>query len=104
MKVLLTGSSGRIGSSIARLLSNKIEMVCIDKKPGPFTNFLIDIREKEKVYEAVKGVDAVIHCAALLTPHIGLFSENEFWQVNVQGTENLLDACLRHNVRRFVFT
>ena len=35
---------------------------------------------------------------------MGLFSESEFWQVNVKGTENLLDACLRHHVKRFVFT
>jgi nucleoside-diphosphate-sugar epimerase len=49
-------------------------------------------------------VDAVIHCAALLTPHVGHYSESEFWRVNVQGTENLLEACLKHNVKRFVFT
>lgn len=104
MKVLITGSSGRIGSAIARCLNNKTETICIDNKPGSFTTLLVDIREKEKVFECVKEVDAVIHCAALLTPHIGLFSENEFWQVNVKGTENLLEACLKHNVKRFVFT
>lgn len=104
MRVLLTGSSGRIGSAVARFLSNKVETICIDNRPGPFTTFLIDIREKKKVFESVKEVDAVIHCAALLTPHIGFFSENEFWQVNVKGTENLLEACLKHNVKRFVFT
>jgi thioester reductase-like protein len=49
-------------------------------------------------------VDLCIHCAALLTPHIGLHSESEFWQVNVKGTENLLEACLKHNAKRFVFT
>jgi UDP-glucose 4-epimerase len=104
MRVLLTGSSGRIGSVIARLLRDKVEMVCIDKRPGPFTTSLLDIRQKEKVDEVVTGIDAAIHCAALLTPHIGLCSENEFWQVSVKGTENLLEACLKHNVRRFVFT
>jgi UDP-glucose 4-epimerase len=104
MKVLLTGSSGRIGSAIARFLNNKVEMVCIDSKPGSFTTALIDICERERVFEIVNGVDAVIHCAALLTPHIGIFNENAFWQVNVKGTENLLEACLKHNVKRFVFT
>ena len=76
MKVLLTGSSGRIGSAIARFLSNKVKIVSIDNRPGPFTNLVIDIREKEKIFEIVKEVDGVIHCAALLTPHIGLFSES----------------------------
>lgn len=104
MKVLLTGSSGRIGSAIARFLSNKVEIVAIDNRPGPLTTSIVDIREKEKVFELVKEVDAVIHCAALLTPHIGLFSVNDFWQVNVKGTENLLEACLKYNVKRLVFT
>ncbi len=104
MKVLLTGSSGRIGSAVARFLSNKVEIVSIDNRPGPLTTSLVDIREKEKIFASVKEVDAVIHCAALLTPHIGLFSESDFWQVNVKGTENLLEACLKYNVKRFVFT
>ncbi len=104
MRILVTGSSGRIGSTIARLLCHKVDLVCIDNRPGHFTHRLVDIREKEKVFECVKEVDAVIHCAALLTPHIGLFSENEFWQVNVKGTENLLEACLQYSIKRFVFT
>ena len=104
MKVLLTGSSGRIRSAIVKFLSHNIEIVSIDNRPGPCTSSLIDIREKEKVVESARGVDAVIHCTALLTPHLGLFSEHEFWEVNVKGTENLLEACLKHNVKRFVFT
>jgi UDP-glucose 4-epimerase len=104
MRVLLTGSSGRIGFAIAKFLCHKFEMVGIDNRPGPFTNFVVDIRDKAKVVACVKQVDAVIHCAALLTPHVGLFSTDEFWQVNVQGTKNLLEACLQHAVKRFVFT
>lgn len=104
MKVLLTGSSGRIGSAIARFLSDRVEVVSVDNRTGPFTNLVVDIREKEKIFETVQQVDAVIHCAALLTPHIGLCSASDFWQVNVKGTENLLDACLKYNVKRFVFT
>ena len=70
MRVLLTGTSGRIGSAIARFLRDKVEIICIDNRPGPLTNCLIDIRDKEKALNSVKEVDAVIHCAALLTPHI----------------------------------
>lgn len=55
MKVLLTGSSGRIGSAIARFLRNKVEVVCIDNRPGPLTTSLVDIREKEKVFKMSRG-------------------------------------------------
>lgn len=104
MRVLITGTSGRIGSAVARFLSHKVETVGVDHRPGPFTHVLLDIRDKEKIFEIVRGAEAVIHCAALLTPHLGLYSESEFWHVNVRGTENLLEACLKHNVKRFVFT
>lgn len=104
MKVMITGSSGRIGSALAKFLSNTAEIFSIDSRPGPFTNFVVDIREKAKVFEITKEVDAVIHCAALLNTHIGLSSESDFWQVNVKGTENLLEACLKYKVKRFVFT
>lgn len=104
MRVLITGTSGKIGSALAKFLRDKIQTIGIDNRPGPFTTSLIDIREKEKVFDYVRGMDAVIHSAALLSPHMGVFSDDEFWQVNVKGTENLLEACLKHHVKRFVFT
>jgi UDP-glucose 4-epimerase len=104
MRVLITGTSGRIGSAIASSLKDREEVICLDNRAGPYTTSLVDIREREKVFQCVEGMDAVIHCAAFLTPHLGLCSSEEFWEVNVKGTENLLEACLRHGVKRFVFT
>src|SRR6185295_1136076 len=104
MKVLITGTSGRIGSAIANFLRNSHEVIGIDTKMGPHTDFLLDVREKEKIFECVKGVDAVIHCAALLSFHIGVRDDKELREINIQGTENLLKACQKYNVRRFVFT
>lgn len=50
------------------------------------------------------GVDAIIHSASYLTPHVGVKSDEEFQHVNVQGTEVLLDLAIRHNIKCFVFT
>lgn len=104
MRILITGTSGRIGSAIASSLKKREEVICLDNRPGPYTTSIIDIREKSKIFQCVKGVDAIIHCAAFLTPHLGECSDKEFWEVNVMGTQNLLEACLKYGVKRFVFT
>ncbi|MBI5346136.1 MAG: NAD(P)-dependent oxidoreductase [Chlamydiae bacterium] len=104
MKILITGTSGRIGSAIASFLKNKEEVIGLDIKPGPCTTHIIDVRDKEKVFSCVKGMDAVIHCAGLLSPHVGVVSDKEFWDIVVKGTENLLEACLKYGVKRFVYT
>lgn len=104
MRILITGTSGRIGSEIACSLRKREEVICLDNRAGACTTSIVDIREREKMLQCVQGVDAVIHCAAFLTPHLGACSDREFWEVNVLGTENLLEACLKHGVKRFVFT
>jgi UDP-glucose 4-epimerase len=104
MRVLITGTSGKIGSAIASSLKKREEVICLDNRAGSYTTSIIDIREREKIFQYVKGMDAVIHCAALLTPHLNARSEREFCEVNVIGTENLLEACLKYGVKRFVFT
>ncbi len=104
MRVLITGASGRIGSAIASSLKKREEVIGLDNRAGSYTTSIVDIRDREKIFQCVQGMDAVIHCAAFLTPHLDACSNKEFWEVNVRGTENLLEACLRHGVKRFVFT
>ena len=64
----------------------------------------IYVRLLTLVESLVQRVDAVVHVAGLLTPHVGCRSEEEFRRVNVEGTRILLSAALRAGVRRFVFT
>ncbi|ETX02723.1 MAG: hypothetical protein ETSY1_02515 [Candidatus Entotheonella factor] len=46
----------------------------------------------------------MIHTASLHAPHVGAYSEQAFYETNVHGTETLLNACLQHGVKRFVYT
>lgn len=50
--------------------------------------------------EAVKGVDKIFHIAALY--RAANVRDQEFWAVNVAGTENLLQAALHHGISRFI--
>lgn len=104
MKILITGSSGKIGSKIAEKVAQQGPCVGVDLVPGRFTTHLGSITDKRFMNEILSGVDAIIHSAAYLTPHVGVISDDEFHHVNVYGTEVLLDLAIQHNIKRFVFT
>ncbi len=104
MRVLVTGSSGRIGAAVARQLAPHCEVFGLDCLQGEATRHLGDIRDDALLDRATRGMDAVIHVAALHAPHVGVASEQDFREVNVGATQNLLAAALRHGVRRFVLT
>ena len=52
----------------------------------------------------VEGVDAILHAATLHKPHVGSHGRQEFVDVNVTGTLNLLEEAVAAGVGRFVFT
>lgn len=104
MKVLITGSSGRIGSSIASHLRYKHQIIGGDIKPGPFTTHYFDITDKASVFKLAGEVDAIIHVAALHAPHVLHSSEEQFQRINVHGTMHLLEACIKYRLTRLVYT
>ena len=104
MRVLITGSSGRIGSAISKELQKSFEIIGIDVRSGRFTSIEGDITKKNLVNSLVKQVDAVVHTAAYHAPHVGQVPEDEFRRVNISATEILLNAAIAARVKRFVFT
>lgn len=62
-----------------------------------------DIRDKEAVEKAVQGVDGVVHLAAHTSVVESLENPEEDWDINVNGTLNLLEACHRNGVGKFIF-
>ena len=103
-KILITGSSGKVVSKIAETVSQHAQCIGVDLVPGRFTTHLGSITDRRFMDGMISGVDAVIHSAAYLTPHVGVVGDAEFRRVNVHGTEVLLDLAIRHHVARFVFT
>ena len=104
MRILITGSSGQLGTEIARQLSQKNNTTGIDIIPGAWTQHVINITDRDAVDALMKNIDAVIHIASLHAPHLSTCSRQAFIDTNITGTLILLEAAARHHIRRFVYT
>ncbi len=69
----------------------------------PMLRFFIgDIRDFARLKRALKGIDYVIHAAAMKHVHIAEYNPMECVKTNVIGAENLIDACLETNVKKVI--
>lgn len=109
MKILITGATGKVGSRLARQLARRGGQVrALVRDPARAAGLCAegiepargDLLEAESLAHAVRGVDAVVHCAAFFrgaTP-------GEAHAVNDLGTRHLANAAAAAGVKRFVFT
>lgn len=105
MKILVTGSSGHLGEALMRMFGDTGHAAAgLDIKPGPYTGQIGSITDSDFVETCVRGVDAVIHAATLHKPHVVTHSRQDFIDVNITGTLNLLEAAHKHRVGAFIFT
>ncbi|MDD2752733.1 MAG: NAD-dependent epimerase/dehydratase family protein, partial [Candidatus Omnitrophica bacterium] len=81
--------------------SGKLENLSAVK--GKFELVRADIRSKNACLKALKGVDAVLHQAALRSVPKSLRCPQEYNEVNIQGTLNLLEAAVENRLKSFVF-
>lgn len=107
MHILLTGSSGWLGRHLAPRLRRLGHAVTgLDVAPSPDTDVVGSVADASLVRRAFANVpfDAVIHAGALHKPDIVRFSAQDFVDVNVTGTNNLLEAAVAAGTGRFVLT
>lgn len=117
--VLVTGSCGTVGSELVRQLSasNVSRIICIDSNETDLffqneeyrgnervTCHLGDVRDLHSLQQRMRGVDVVLHAAAL--KHVGLCEDSPGQAVatNILGTQNVIDAALQNRVGRVIFT
>nr|AUV64133.1 ArmO [Streptomyces citricolor] len=103
--VVVTGAAGLVGSAIVRRLrAAGCPVVGVDRRPSPDTTVVADLRDPAAWRHALAGAGAVVHTAALHAPHVGVRPEDEFHEINVTATRDLLEASSAAGVRRFVYT
>lgn len=104
MKVLLTGSSGRIGRAIFNALIPHHAVTGLDRSPFSTTSVLGDVADAALLRTSLQDVDAVVHTASLHAPHVGMASDAEFHRVNVEGLQTLCRLAKEAGVKRIVYT
>ena len=102
---LITGGSGFLGINLVRYLLKKGESVrTLDLLPFDYLEknkieWLVgDVRDQAMVDRAMNGVDIVVHCAAALP----LYSKEDIFSTEVDGTRNVLENAKVHNVNRVI--
>jgi dTDP-L-rhamnose 4-epimerase len=116
-KVLITGGAGFIGRAVGkellrrgnevRVLDSLIEQVHGDRtRPADFpadAELIVgDIRNRDVVAHALKGVDSVIHLAAEVGVGQSMYAVERYTSVNETGSAVLFEALIDHPVRRVV--
>jgi len=111
-KVLITGGTGSLGTALtASFLKTDVDTIRIfsrdelkqSQMESHFNDerlrFLIgDVRDQERLEKAVEDVNIVIHTAALKQVPVIEYNPFEAIKTNVQGSQNLVDACLEKDV------
>lgn len=120
-KVLVTGADGFIGSHLTEaLLERGYEVKAFvfynsfnswgwmdalpKEKLSQIEIFSGDVRDPHGVYEALEGVDGVLHLAALIAIPFSYYSSDSYVDTNIKGTLNVLQAARRHDIARVIVT
>jgi len=111
--IAVTGATGHIGNVLVRQLvesGEKVRVLVLDKSDKKDLKSLegieieiveCDIRDYDSVEKALKGARYVYHLAAIVSIVSGM--EKLLYEVNVNGTKNIVNACLRNKVKRLVY-
>ena len=111
MKVLVTGGTGYLGQAIVRALAARGHQPIVlarratssaARLPPAATPIDADVRDRDALLAAARGVDAVCHAAAL----VSMWSPDraDFDRINVGGLEAVIDLCSTLRIPRLVYT
>lgn len=117
--ILVTGACGTVGAELVRQLVNSpaAQIICLDnneselffqleqyRETGKVVGHLADIRDREAMRLRTRGVDVILHAAAL--KHVGLCedSPSQAIKTNILGTQNVIDTAQENHVERVIFT
>lgn len=111
MKVLITGATGYVGHNLALTLAqngNEVHVLVRNSRSAfipqhPLIKaFAGDITKKETIFPAINNCEEVFHVAAMV--QFCSSKPTNFYDINVEGTRNMLEAALHSGVNKFVFT
>jgi UDP-N-acetylglucosamine 4,6-dehydratase/5-epimerase len=119
--ILITGGTGSFGKAFLNIVLKKYKKIkklvifsrdelkqwdLKNKYPEskyPNLRFFIgDIRDKERTIRAFRGIDYVVHAAALKQIDTAEYNPDEFIKTNVVGSQNVVEASLENNIKKVI--
>lgn len=116
--ILITGGTGSFGNTFVPMVLAKFnprrviiysrdemkqwEMAKLFQGDPRIRFFIGDVRDKERLYRALDGVDYVVHAAAAKIVPTAEYNPFECVKTNINGAMNLIDACIDKGVKRVV--
>ncbi len=119
--IIITGATGSFGKTFVKTILKKyprikkiilfsrdeLKQFELQRELNPekiksLRYFLGDIRDKERLMLAFRGIDIVIHAAALKQVPASEYNPFEFIKTNIIGAQNILEAALYNNVKKIV--
>lgn len=116
--ILITGGTGSFGHAFVRMTLKKYNpkrLVILSRDEmkqwemgklfydDPRVRFFIgDVRDKDRLYRALDGIDYVVHAAATKIVPTAEYNPFECIKTNIHGAMNLIDACIDQKVKRVV--
>jgi UDP-N-acetylglucosamine 4,6-dehydratase/5-epimerase len=116
--ILITGGTGSFGHAFVRMTLEKYnpnklvilsrdemkqwEMQKLYNNDSRVRFFIGDVRDKNRLYRALDGIDYVVHAAATKIVPTAEYNPFECIKTNINGAMNLIDACIDHNIKKVV--
>ena len=116
--ILITGGTGSFGHAFVKMTLEKYkpkkivilsrdemkqwEMQKLYENNEIVRFFIGDVRDKDRLYRALDGVDYVVHAAATKIVPTAEYNPFECIKTNINGAMNLIDACIDHNIKKVV--
>ena len=110
--IFITGTTGLVGAHLLEfLLSKNHEVKALIRKEEDKKTFRFDTKNVQWIVgdvldinvidEALKGVEKVFHCAAIVSYSSKRVSEMK--QINIEGTANIVNLCLENNIEKLCY-
>jgi len=116
--ILITGGTGSFGHSFVPMTLKEYnpkrlvifsrdemkqwEMAKLFEGDPRLRFFIGDVRDKDRLYRALDGIDYVVHAAATKIVSTAEYNPFECIKTNIDGAMNIIDACIDQNVKRVV--
>ncbi len=118
LTVLITGGTGSFGRKFAEIMmrdfkprklivfsrdelkQHEMRQIYPDSDDSPMRYFIGDVRDRDRLFRALNGVDVVVHAAALKQVPACEYNPFEAVQTNVIGAKNVIDAAIDQGVKK----